>query len=94
MEYDAPPGGGDAVRTARELDGALARRNSEYASKRASGRLGGVVLRVLEPGQFEEFYGRAIQGGAHDGQFKILRLTDDEEFASSFPRVVGDYAAA
>ena len=94
VEYDAPPGGGDAVRTARELDGALARRNSEYASKRASGRLGGVVLRVLEPGQFEEFYGRAIQGGAHDGQFKILRLTDDEEFASSFPRVVGDYAAA
>jgi hypothetical protein len=94
VEYDTAPARADAARTARELDRALARHNTEYASKRKSGRLGPAVLRVLEAGQFDAFQRRAIQAGARDGQFKILRLTDDEAFADQFDRVVGDFRAA
>jgi hypothetical protein len=94
VEYDTPPGEEDAARTARELDGALARHNIEYASKRKSGRLAPAVLRVLERGQFDAYQRSALQAGAPDGQFKILRLTADEAFANHFSRVVRDYCGA
>ena len=94
VEYDTPPDEADATTTARELDRALCRHNIEYASKRKSGRLGPAVLRVLEPGQFDTFQRNALQAGAWDGQFKILRLTADESFADQFSRVVRDYSAA
>ena len=94
VEYDTPPDEADAVRTARELDKALCRHNIEYASKRKSGRLAPPVLRVLEPGQFDGYQRKALDGGAPDGQFKILRLTADEAFANHFSGVVHDYRAA
>jgi GH3 auxin-responsive promoter len=94
VEYETPPAAGAASRTARHLDEALAKHNVEYASKRKSGRLGPTVLRVLEAGQFREFERRAIRAGARDGQFKILRLTDDSDFADHFKGVVADYTAA
>jgi len=91
VEYDEPPGDEEGLRTVAELDRALCRHNIEYASKRKSGRLGPAVLRVLVPGQFEAFQRRALERGAHDGQFKILRLVADERFADAFPGVVRDY---
>jgi len=94
VEYDTPPDGEDAARTARELDSALARHNIEYASKRKSGRLAPPVLRVLESGEFDAYQRRRLQAGAQDGQLKILRLTDDQAFAHNFSRVVRDYGAA
>jgi hypothetical protein len=94
VEYDTPPEDRDAVHTARELDRALARHNIEYASKRKSGRLAPPVLRVLEPGQWDAYQRRRLQDGAQDGQFKILRLTQDQAFARNFSRVVRDYRAA
>lgn len=94
VEYDEAPGDEEGLRTARVLDQALCRHNIEYASKRKSGRLAPAVLRVLEPGQFEAFQRRALEHGAHDGQFKILRLVADESFADAFPRVVRDYGVA
>jgi hypothetical protein len=94
VEYDTPPADEEATRTARELDHALCRHNIEYASKRKSGRLAPSVLRVLAPGQFDDYQRRALGSGARDGQFKILRLTADEAFAEHFPRVVRDYSAA
>lgn len=93
VEYETPPDDEIATRTARDLDRALARSNVEYASKRRSGRLAPAVLRVLEPGQFHAFQAQALQAAAPDGQFKILRLTDDETFADHFARVVRDYGA-
>jgi hypothetical protein len=93
VEYGTPPGEDDGLRTARELDRALARHNVEYAAKRKSGRLGPAVLRVLEPGQFKAYERWARRAGAPDGQFKIMRLTENEAFADHFPRVVHDYHA-
>jgi len=94
VEYDAPPAGEEGTRTARQLDQALCRHNIEYAAKRKSGRLGPAVLRVLEPGQFDAFERQELQRGARDGQFKVLRLVADQQFAERFPRVVRDYAGA
>jgi hypothetical protein len=94
VEYDTPPNDETGARAAHDLDGALCRHNIEYASKRKSGRLAPPVLRVLEPGQFDAFQRDALQAGAPDGQFKILRLTADGTFADHFSRRVRDYQAA
>lgn len=94
VEYDDPPAPEEAARLASELDQALARHNIEYAGKRKSGRLAPAVLRVLESGQFDAYQRRRLQAGAHDGQLKILRLTDDQAFAGNFSRIVRDYRAA
>ena len=91
-EFGSPPAERDARGLAGELDALLSRNNAEYASKRKSGRLDPAILRVLERGEFEAFERRAIQNGARDGQFKILRLTDDPGFAANFENVVGDFA--
>lgn len=94
VEYETPPDAGTGAAVARELDRALSRHNIEYASKRKSGRLAPPVLRVLEAGQFDAYQRRALQAGAPDGQFKILRLTTDASFANHFSRGVHDYRAA
>ena len=94
VEYETPPSDEAAFSAARALDKALCRHNIEYASKRKSGRLAPPVLRVLEPGQFDAYQRGALEAGAHDGQFKILRLTADHTFADHFSRSVRDYRAA
>ena len=94
VEYDTPPNEETGSRAAQDLDVALCRHNIEYASKRKSGRLAPPVLRVLEPGQFDAYQRDALQAGARDGQFKILRLTADRTFADHFSRGVRDYPAA
>lgn len=94
VESENVPDEGRAARAASRLEETLARLNIEYAAKRQSGRLAPSVLRVLAPGQFDAFQRRAFEGGARDGQFKILRLTADEGFADHFKGVVGDYPGA
>lgn len=94
VEYGSPPGKEVAEQTARALDEALAKQNTEYASKRKSGRLAPAALRILEPGQFEAYEQRALREGARDGQFKVMRLTDDVDFIEHFDRVVGEYQAS
>lgn len=93
VEYETAPPPASARDTAQDIDRALCRHNIEYAGKRASGRLGPAVLRILAPGQFEAFQRRSLAKGAHDGQFKILRLTADQTFVDQFPGVVADYRA-
>jgi len=94
VEYETPPDAESGRTAARDVDRALCRHNIEYACKRASGRLAPAVLRVLAPGQFEAFQRRSLAQGAHDGQFKILRLTADQTFADHFPGLVSDYQGA
>jgi hypothetical protein len=93
VEYPTLPDEAEATRTARELERALERYNTEYAAKRQSGRLGPAVLRVLKRGELDAYERRALRQGARDGQFKFLRLTDDPRFAEQFQDVVGDYRA-
>jgi hypothetical protein len=84
VEFDDPVDDEDGAKLATELDAALGRHNREYESKRASGRYGRPVLRLVRPGAFDGYRRRMVEGGRADGQFKILRLTADESFADEF----------
>jgi hypothetical protein len=66
------------------LDRALGRHNVEYEAKRASGRYGPPVLRLVPTGQLDHYRHRMVDAGRADGQFKILRLTADATFAAQF----------
>src|SRR5262245_16963855 len=68
----------------KALDEWLCAQNPEYASKRKSSRLDPPVLRVVRRGEFDKYRKRKVSNGQPDGQFKILRLTDDQEFAKEF----------
>jgi hypothetical protein len=68
----------------KSLDEALCAQNAEYAGKRKSGRLSPPVLRIVRNGEFDAYRKRKVSDGSPDGQFKILRLTDDPEFAKEF----------
>lgn len=91
VEYDGTPDPGSCQRAAHQLDEALGRHNTEYASKRKSGRLGAAVLRALESGQLDAFLRQQLRQGGKDGQTKLLRLTDDLSFVDRFDRVVADF---
>lgn len=74
-----------ALRTMVEkLESRLCAQNSEYAGKRKSLRLGPPVLRVIRRGEFQKYRQRMVRGGRPDAQFKILQVTDDQEFAKQF----------
>ncbi len=66
------------------LDGVLRRMNIEYASKRDSFRLDPPTLRIVKAGQFDAYRKRMVEKGRLDGQFKVLRLTNDPQFAREF----------
>jgi hypothetical protein len=59
---------------AAELDAALAERNLEYESKRASGRLHPIEVRRLQAGTGEAYKAHLIAKGQREAQFKFLRL--------------------
>jgi hypothetical protein len=84
VEFDDPIEEDVGERFADRLDAALAARNSEYSAKRKSGRYGTPVLRLVRSGEFDRYRRRMVEGGRSDGQFKILRLTDDPTFAGEF----------
>ena len=83
-EFERAPAPGQLKKIVKELDESLSAQNGEYASKRKSLRLDAPVLRVVRRGQFDRYRKRQISSGSPDGQFKILRVTDDAEFAKEF----------
>ena len=83
-EFDKVPGPSKLKELVAELDKSLCGQNPEYASKRKSLRLDSPVLRVVRRGEFDKFRKRKVSNGGPDGQFKILRLTDDANFAKEF----------
>jgi hypothetical protein len=66
--------GGDPAGVERELDGALAEMNLEYRSKRESGRLHPIELRLLRPGAGEAYKAHLVAQGQREAQFKFIRL--------------------
>jgi len=78
---------------ADRIEKELSEINREYRSKRASGRIRPLALRVVKPGEFERFRKSQVEGGRNDGQFKILRLTNDVSFSKSFA-LEGDILAS
>jgi len=83
VEADAL-GDTDGQAVIARLDRALGRHNVEYEAKRASGRYGPPVLRLVPNGQLDQYRHRMVDAGRADGQFKILRLTADAAFAAQF----------
>ncbi|MFN0125456.1 MAG: GH3 auxin-responsive promoter family protein [Verrucomicrobiales bacterium] len=68
----------------RELDAALAARNIEYESKRESGRLNPVELKLLRPGTGEAYKAHLVANGQREAQFKFQRLQSREKLGFNF----------
>ncbi len=84
VEFDSVPAP-DVLRTFLEAtDQALAESNVEYASKRASLRLGAPEVWVIAPGGFEAWRRRRVAGGANDDQVKPVHLLRDPSFHDQF----------
>lgn len=68
----------------KSVDLELQEQNSEYKYFREAGLLGGPVLKVVRPGDFEKFRAKRVAAGAHDGQFKVPELVSDAFFLKNF----------
>lgn len=91
-EFAKTPSEDTARRLIEQLDKELSVINLEYESKRKSGRIDPAVLRIIKPGEFNRYRKRQVEGGRNDGQFKILKLTNDVTFANEF-ETQGEYVA-
>ena len=74
----------EAKSLAHRIEKELSLLNIEYEGKRKSKRLEPLVLRIVLHGEFDRYRKQAVEGGKNDGQFKILKLTKDQNFAKSF----------
>lgn len=83
-EFAATPRDSQAQNLVLRLENALKVANIEYASKRDSARLLPSVLRIIQSGEFDRYRTRQVENGKLDGQFKIMRLTTDTQFAAEF----------
>jgi hypothetical protein len=83
-EFNKVPARAQLTQIVKALDESLCKQNAEYASKRKSLRLEPPALRIVRRGEFDKFRKRQVSNGRSDGQFKILRLTADQEFAKEF----------
>jgi hypothetical protein len=78
--------GQEAIQIAQALDRRLKDANVEYASKRASGRLGSVRLEILPPGTWQEWdQKRLARTGGTAEQYKHPCLIPDLAFRDSMP---------
>ncbi len=66
------------------IDDEIKKLNVEYNDKRKSQRLSNPVLKVVKEGAFERYRIKKVEGGMHDGQFKIPQLTKDLDFQKHF----------
>ncbi|MEZ0371167.1 MAG: GH3 auxin-responsive promoter family protein [Candidatus Sericytochromatia bacterium] len=66
---------------ARSVEQQLGVVNLEYRAKRASGRLGPLQVSLLKPGSYEAFKLYCLGQGQREGQFKIVALQYQKDFA-------------
>lgn len=92
IEFDIPPADEEAKSLACSIEKELSSLNIEYEGKRKSKRLEPLVLRIVAHGEFDRYRKEAVEAGKNDGQFKILKLTKDTDFANNF-RVVNEFSA-
>lgn len=79
LYLEGPLRPGEPARVAHLVDGTLARRNVEYRSKRASGRLHPLVAHELRAGSGEAYRRHCVASGQRDAQFKVLHLQRAED---------------
>ena len=82
----------DPTALAERLDQQLSRANIEYASKRRSGRLGPVGVRILPPGSYAWLRRLAVASGTPEGQYKHPSMALDAESWDRLMRAAGDQA--
>jgi hypothetical protein len=84
IEFDDRVDDRDGSLLVRRLDEELGNQNSEYSAKRKSFRYDPPIMRVVRRGQFDAYRRRMVERGRSDGQFKVLRLTNDVSFSAEF----------
>lgn len=87
VEFDDIPAGERVQQYIERIDRAIRSQNSEYDSKRSSGRLDPPVVSMIRLGEFDRYRRRMVEKGRQDGQFKIVHLTTDEAFQDEFETV-------
>jgi len=85
VEFENQPQESESRKLAYRIEKALCEFNIEYETKRKSGRLEPIMLGVVRHGTFYAYRKRSVENGKKDGQFKILKLTEDKDFAGNFP---------
>jgi hypothetical protein len=88
VEFDPPPPTSKDNEIIDRIEISLRRYNIEYDEKRKSQRIEPPVLRIVAAGEFERYRKRAVAAGRKDGQFKVVRLTQDADFAREFKVVM------
>ena len=74
----------DAADATAALEAELHRLNIEYGSKRASGRLQPIEMRLLRPGAGAAYRRWCLARGQRDAQFKVLALQYTRECSFDF----------
>lgn len=69
---------------ARDIDQQLCRINIEYGSKRDSGRLASLEVRLMKDGAGDQYRESCIRQGQKEGQFKIVALQYHDELVFDF----------
>jgi hypothetical protein len=72
---------------AERIDRALMDSNIEYAAKRASGRLGPLVVDLVQPGLGESCRMRSVASGQREGQWKPQVLQYAADFGVDWSEV-------
>lgn len=62
----------------------LLKLNREYDFTRKAQILNAPILKVVRKGDFEKYRAKRILNGAHEGQFKVAELTQDQDFEKNF----------
>lgn len=74
----------DVKKLLADLENEFCRQNREYEYTRGAQLLGAPVLKIAGSGEYEKYRAGKISGGAHEGQFKLPRLTSEPSFDSNF----------
>jgi hypothetical protein len=80
----------DPVVMSRAIDTRLGDLNIEYEGKRASGRLGPLVVSWLRPGTADAYKAAAVRAGQREGQFKPAVLQYRNQLIVSFDDHIAD----
>ena len=74
----------DATAMSRDVDERLGELNIEYQGKRASGRLGPIVVSWLRNGTADAYKAAAVRAGQREGQFKLIVLQYQKDVTFPF----------
>ncbi|MBI4971372.1 MAG: GH3 auxin-responsive promoter family protein, partial [Candidatus Omnitrophica bacterium] len=94
IEFERPMEAMLVKQLANLIENALCTLNVEYAAKRRSKRILPPLVKIIQPGEYDQYRKRMIEIRNSDGQFKILKLTSDESFQKNFQTQMEISAAA